>query len=97
MTFHQLLKEDYAFKAYELFKSQLAFYGKEPIKVVRVSNPNSVRFILILKYTLTKAVIKTKQFTISKVDAVFFASFVSNDFPNLDFEEIKTEIRERDI
>lgn len=97
MTFHQLLKEDYAFKAYELFKSQLAFYGKEPIKVVRVSNPNNVRFIFILKSTRPNQNISTKQFTMSKVDAVFFASFVSNDFPNLDFEEIKTEIRERDI
>lgn len=97
MTFKELLREDYAFKSYELFKSQLAFYGKVPIKIIRVGNPNSVRFIFILKSTRPNAVITTKQFTMSKVDAVFFASFVSNDFPNLDFEEIKTEIRERDI
>lgn len=89
MTYKELLREDYSFKAYELFKAQCAFNGKTPIKLLRVSNQNNVRFIFILQATSPSQTISTKQFVMSKVEAVFFASFVSNDFPNLDFEEIK--------
>lgn len=87
MTFHQLMREDYSFKSYEYFKSMLAVQNKLPIHCTRIDNNDSYTlFIFLLENN--RGMINTKRIRMTSADAVFFSSFVAQDFPKLDLQYI---------
>ncbi len=87
MTFQELLKEDYSYRCYEFFKSGLAVQNKRPIQVTRIDNADKTTlFIFLLENQ--RGLINTKRVRMSTPDAVFFSSYTSNDFPELELQYI---------
>ncbi len=92
MNLKELRQEEYAFIAYEHLKASLAFSNQSIIKVIRIDNLKLSKFIIIKQNNIERNGIKaisSKQFNIPIEDAVFFTSWLSIDFPNIDFEKIK--------
>ena len=85
MTFKELIQEDYSFKSYEYFKSMLAVQGKIPLQVTRIdNNDGTTLFVFLLENG--KGFINTKRVRMRTPDAVFFSTFVADDFPTLDLK-----------
>ena len=85
MTFKQLLQEDYSFKSYEYFKSMLAVQNKVPLQVTRIDNSDGTTlFVFLLENN--RGLINTKRVRMATPDAVFFSTFVADDFPVLDLK-----------
>lgn len=85
MTFNQLLQEDYSFKSYLYFKSMLAVQNKVPLQVTRVDNSDGTTLFVFLIEN-NRGFINTKRVRMSTPDAVFFSTFVADDFPTLDLK-----------
>ena len=91
MTFKELQAEDYSFKSYEYFKSMLAVQNKVPLQVTRIDNfDKTTLFVFLLENN--KGFINTKRLRMKTADAVFFSSFVAEDFPTLDFKYIDRKV-----
>ena len=85
MTFNQLLQEDYSFKSYLYFKSMLAVQNKVPLQVTRVDNSDGTTLFVFLIEN-NRGFINTKRVRMATPDAVFFSTFVADDFPVLDLK-----------
>lgn len=87
MTYTELKNEDYSTKAYSYFASMLAVQGKKPFDIVRIDNCDKTSLFVILLEN-SKGTINTKRIRLSTPDAVFFTSYLANDFPKVDFKHI---------
>lgn len=85
MTFKELIQEDYSFKSYQYLKSMLAVQNKLPLQVTRIDNSDGTTlFVFLLENS--KGFINTKRIRMQTSDAVFFSTFVADDFPTLDLK-----------
>ena len=85
MTFKQLMQEDYSYRQYEYFKSGLAVQCKIPIQLTRIDNTDGTTlFVFLLENN--RGLINTRRVRMTTPDAVFFSTFVADDFPTLDLK-----------
>ena len=87
MTFQELKNEDYSTRAYLYFSSMLATQGKLPIDIVRVDNADQTSIFVILLEN-SKGTVNSKRIRLSTADAVFFTSYLSKDFPSVDYRHL---------
>lgn len=85
MTFKELINEDYSFKSYAYFQSMLAVQNKVPLQVTRIDNSDGTTlFVFLLENN--RGLINTKRVRMATPDALFFSTFVADDFPTLDLK-----------
>lgn len=84
MSFAELQREDICYRQYNLLTAQMAVSNQIPLKVLRYVNDKTVLF-LIIKQSLNGTV-TSKKITLPLADAVFFTSYLANDFPELEIE-----------
>lgn len=87
MNFKQLKAEGYAKACYMYLISLLALRKQKPVSVARIDNAIKTNIIIFKKCQNGK--IDTKSFKIPKEEAPFFTSWLSADFPSLEFKYIK--------
>ena len=87
MSFAELMQEDYSFRSYEYFKAMLACQNKIPLSVTRIDNSDKTTlFVFLLENS--RGIINTKRLRMKTADAVFFSTFLADDFPTLDLKYI---------
>lgn len=93
MTYQELKNQDYGYKSYVYFVSMLAIQNKVPLQVTRIDNADKTSLFVILIES-SKGVINTKRIRLSTADAIFFTSYIANDFPEVDFRHIDRQLKE---
>lgn len=85
LTYKELQKEDYVFIEYNQYLLTIVKNKRKPFKMLQFnSGSNSQSFIIFAE--AQNGQIVTRHFHFSKADSVFFRSWVSSDFPELEFE-----------
>lgn len=88
MTFSELKQEDFAYRQYEYLKSFLAVHDQVPIRIITIENQKKTKVLVIKQATTGIRAITTRQFDIPREDGIMFLSWIANDFPNVEFENI---------
>lgn len=84
MSYAELMREDISVKQYACLISQMALYNKQIIKVMRYINNRNAMFIIIFENA--SGTITSKKITLPKEYAVFFTSYLAQDFPDVEIE-----------
>lgn len=90
MTYAKLLKEDYVYVLYEQIKTTWVLYRRKPFRVVQYENDSRTITFIIFSETKSGTIV-TRHVSLSKADAVFFRSWLAQDFPSLEIEIIEGE------
>jgi predicted N-acyltransferase len=88
MTHEELLKEDFAWVLYQNFLTNLVLHKQKPIRALQYDNNSKMQTIVIFK-ECQNGNMSAKKLTATKPDMVFVRSWLSKDFPELEFEICK--------
>lgn len=88
MTFRQYQNEDYEFLLYNSFTINMALHKQKPVKAVQYDCDKKMQSIVVFRES-PNGNISTKRLTAPKEAMMFIRSWLSHDFPELEFEIVE--------
>jgi hypothetical protein len=87
MTYAELVKEDYSYILFQQFLCNCVLHKQTPFKAIQYDSDKNSQTLVVFKQS-ESGTISTRNLHANKVDMVFIRQWLSQSFPNCEFEEL---------
>lgn len=89
MNFKEYQKEDYSWLLYHSVLVNMALHKQTPFRAIQYDVDKNTQCILLFKES--RGIVTTRKMTCTKADMVFIRAWLSEDFPDLEFQIVGSE------